>query len=83
MRKRKRKNTRTDPVSGRGRGGGSVFLGIRLAGELGKEKPEELLARYMGYIETGEYEKMYEMVDGDTLTRSGQGGLHREKFQNL
>lgn len=49
-------------------GAAAVFLGIRLAGELGKEKPEDLLVRYMGYIETQDYEKMYDMVDADTLT---------------
>lgn len=74
MRKRKRKNT--VPIIFLAAAGAAVlFLGIRLAGELGKEKPEELLARYMGYIETGEYEKMYEMVDIDTLTN-----LDREGF---
>lgn len=56
MRKRKRKNT--VPIIFLAAAGAAVlFLGIRLTGELGKEKPEELLARYMGYIETGEYEK--------------------------
>lgn len=74
MRKRKRKNL--VPILFFAVAGAAVLsLGIRLAGELGKEKPEELLVRYMGYIESGEYEKMYEMVDVDTLT-----GLDREGF---
>ena len=52
MRKRKRKNL--VPILFFAVAGAAVLsLGIRLAGELGKEKPEELLVRYMGYIESG------------------------------
>lgn len=66
---RRRKRIRTAPILLLAAAGAAVLcLGIRLAGELRKEKPEELLIRYMGCIETGDYGKMYEMVDTDTLT---------------
>lgn len=39
------------------------------------EKPEELLKKYIGYIETGEYEKMYELVAAEE-----SGNITEEAF---
>ncbi len=41
----------------------------------GRKAPKELLVQYMGYIEEGEYEKMYEMLDA-----SASGNIAREDF---
>ena len=64
----------------------AVFAGILVIGagvwgfliwnrERGLKKPEELLSEYMGYVEEGEYEKMYELLDVNA-----SGGVEKEAF---
>lgn len=55
-----------------------AFLGIGvsiLARNVGKDKPEELIVKYMNHIEKQEYEEMYAMVDTDNISNEG-----KEKF---
>lgn len=60
---------------------GVVVIGIGVWGfllwnrERGWKKPEELLAEYMGYVEEGEYEKMYGLLDVNA-----SGGVEQETF---
>lgn len=64
----------------------AVFAGILVIGagvwgfliwnrERGLKKPEELLSEYMCYVEEGEYEKMYELLDVNA-----SGGVEKEAF---
>ncbi len=64
----------------------AVFAGILVIGagvwgfliwnrERGLKKPEELLSEYMDYVEEGEYEKMYELLDVNA-----SGGVEKEAF---
>ncbi len=64
----------------------AVFTGILVIGagvwgfliwnrERGLKKPEELRSEYMDYVEEGQYEKMYELLDVNA-----SGGVEKEAF---
>lgn len=54
---------------------GILSASVLLVRRMSWKKPQELLMEYMGYVDSREYGKMYEMIDSEE-----SGGISREAF---